>query len=474
MAVSLRFFLFAFLIFSVSLFLLPSENPIQAVFIIFSMTVYVLGLQKLETEESHDSTAKWVPWFLILLVMAITVIRPIYFPSYSTDFFRYFWDSLLYARGVNPFETTPANAKTYFNDMEYLYEFLNSKNYFSFYPPTSQSFFQLVFYVPSMLKSVEEFVVRYQIFSTMMLMTAGFCYALWLRKENNEVNFAWVLALMMSPFFLLQGVFEIHTDFLAAFLILLTCLFYSVRIFSLAGALFALAVWCKLHPIILLPFFLFSNQEKIFSAKNLSFLTGFVLLTLLIWNPFAEGFSTAGFIQSISLFFRGFEYNSFLYAGLIQISDFLNWHWLKLHTGLFLLILFLSTCIILVLKSLEYENLQNRLLFALYTYLFMMLFSSTVYMWYFIVPLMLAFLVQRIPLSLIAWIVFSTVTLTWYKKDYSVNFYWMFRIAEYTFITGLLVYDLKYHLSKLILKRNEAETVESVSLPEANQSMMEN
>lgn len=456
MAISLRFFSAGFLLLTVALFFLPSENSLQGTLIAASVLLYFAGFHKLENENSSPSSQKWLPWLLILVIIGINLIRQVYFPSYSNDFFRYFWDTMLYARGVNPFNANPATAVTYFSDMANLYEFLNSKNYFSIYPPTTQYFFQFVFYLPSMLKSVEEFVVRFQAYYTILFFICGFLYLLWLRIQDEKINFAWVIAFMMCPVFLLEGVLEIHTELIAVFFLLLTFLAYEKRFFSLSGTLFALAVWCKLNPLLLLPFILFERSEKLLSGRTFSFLSGFVLISLISWTPFSDGFSIAGFIQSISLYFRSFEYNSFLYAGLLNITDHFEWWSFKAHVGLILSVIYFSIFLSMVWIARNFYLLTERLVFAQYTFLFYMLFSSTIHPWYFLIPVLLMFLSQKISLSLITWIIFSFMTLFWYNKDYSPDMYWQFRFAEYFFVFILLAFDLKHHLLPMIME-NRAE-----------------
>ncbi len=463
MTLSLRFFSTGFLLLTVALFFLPSENSFQATLIAVSALLYFVGLHKLESEELKLSTQKWLPWLLILVIVGLTLIRQVYFPSYSNDFFRYFWDTMLYARGVNPFNANPATAVTYFADMADLYEFLNSKNYFSIYPPTTQYFFQLVFYIPSMLKSVEEFVVRFQSIYSILFFICGFLYLLWLRIQDKKINFAWVIAFMMCPVFLLEGVLEIHTEFIAIFLLLLTFLAYEKRFFSLSGTLFALAVWCKLNPLLLLPFILFERDEKLLSARTFSFFSGFLLATLISWTPFTDGFSAAGFIQSISLYFRSFEYNSFLYAGLLNVSDYFEWWSFKAHIGLFLSVIYVFIFLSIVWVSKNFYSLKDRLTFALYAFLFYMLFSSTIHPWYFLIPVLLMFLSQRIPLSLITWIIFSFLTLFWYGKEYSPEMYWHFRFAEYAFVLILLAFDLKQHLLPMIMENRAEDKWDKIS-----------
>lgn len=456
MTLSLRFFSAGFLVFAASLFFLPSENSLQATLIAVSVLLYFAGFHELENGETKPTAQKWLPWLLILVVIGLSLIRIVYFPSYSNDFFRYFWDTLLYARGVNPFNANPATAVTYFSDMADLYEFLNSKNYFSIYPPTTQYFFQIVFYIPSMLKSVEEFVVRFQSIYSILFFVSGFLYMLWLRIQDKRLDFAWVIAFMMCPVFLLEGVLEIHTEFLAVFLLILTVITYEKRFFSLSGALFALSVWCKLNPLLLLPFILFERDEKLLDTRTFSFLSGFVLTTLISWTPFSDGFSSAGFIQSISLYFRSFEYNSFFYAGLLNVADYFEWWSFKAHVGVFLLLIYIVIFMSMAWISKNFYSLQDRLVFALYAFIFYMLFSSTIHPWYFLIPVLLMFLSQKIPLSLVAWIIFSFLTLFWYNKEYSPEMYWQFRFAEYSFVLVLLVFDLKKHLLPMIME-NRAE-----------------
>ncbi len=85
----------------------------------------------------------------LLLIFAILLRGVLLFstPNLSEDIYRFIWDGRLIHLGINPFNYKP----TYFIDNQLysetltpqLYQLLNSKNYFSVYPPVCQAVFAI-------------------------------------------------------------------------------------------------------------------------------------------------------------------------------------------------------------------------------------------------------------------------------------------------------------------------------------------
>lgn len=394
----------------------------------------------------------WTPWILLAFVLGISLIRTEHFPTYTDDFFRYFWDAVLFDRGSNPYVAAPIDAKNWFPDLTKLYPYLNSKEYFSVYPPTTQLFFNLSFSVPNSAGSVEYFMIRYQIFYTMFFVISGYVYALWLRAQKTDLNLTWFLAFILCPLFIFYNVFELHTDYLAAGFLLMGVLGFYRGFPVVSGLFLSLSVWAKLHPVLILPFLLLQTNQSLFGKFNLKFLSAFLITSIALWIPFSEGFNLLGFLSSVKLYYATFEFHSFFYAALINIADKNEWWTLKANIGYILSGVFGFFFLIFIYFSSKTESLNDRLIFGLYTWIFFLIFSSTIHPWYFTLPVMLVFLTRTVPLSLMAWIFFSSLTDLYHSAAYSPDQFWGFRTMVYGSMFILLGFDIKQHILPLIMK----------------------
>ena len=452
MTVSLRYFFSSFLSLTVALFYLTAESQFQVPVISLSFLFFGGGLFYLESEKNSSSSLLWTPWILLAFVLGISLIRMEHFPTYTDDFFRYFWDAVLFDRGSNPYAAAPIEAKNWFPDLIKLYPYLNSKEYFSVYPPTTQLFFMLSYNVPHPAGSVEYFMIRYQIFYTMFFVISGYVYALWLRAQKFELNLTWFLAFILCPLFIFYNVFELHTDFLAAGFLLMGVLgFY--RGFPVASGLFlSLSVWAKLHPVFILPFLMLQPNQSLFGKSNVKFISAFLITSVLLWIPFSDGFNLFGFISSVKLYYATFEFHSFFYAALINIADKNEWWVLKANIGYILSGIFGLFFLVFIYFSSKSESLNDRLIFGLYTWIFFLIFSSTIHPWYFTLPVMLVFLTRTVPLSLMVWIFFSSLTDLYHSSAYSPEQFWGYRTMVYGCVFLLLGFDIKQHLLPLVMK----------------------
>ena len=73
-----------------------------------------------------------------LLFRLLMVLLP---PSLSDDAYRYVWDGLVQVHEYNPYQYTPDDPALSAFQRDPLYEQLNSKSYYTVYPPVSQGIF---------------------------------------------------------------------------------------------------------------------------------------------------------------------------------------------------------------------------------------------------------------------------------------------------------------------------------------------
>ena len=77
--------------------------------------------------------------FLVGIAILFRLIFLLAIPNLSQDFYRFIWDGQLMARGINPLAELPS----YYIEQSVmdpaLYNQLNSKQYFTIYPPGTQN-----------------------------------------------------------------------------------------------------------------------------------------------------------------------------------------------------------------------------------------------------------------------------------------------------------------------------------------------
>lgn len=460
---TLVLFFLSFLFLSITISIDP-PSPWNWILLVISMLMFFLPFLHQVDSTFSRPLGSIFPWLLTGFALVMALSRSFYFPNYTDDFFRYFWDAILVSREMNPYAMPPTDALKLQPDLTAFYHVLNSKDYFSVYPPFTQYFFQFVFRFPEPVLSAEAFVVRFQLF--LMLGQLGGLFGLykWYQTVFSEkLPTGWIMAFLYSPLLIIQGVLEIHADMIAAILIIPALLTFFSRWWVISGILFSMLIWTKLTPLFFLPFLFFFKSNDFDLKAKFRFMLSVTIFSILLWMPFFTEFNLSGFLSSLKLYAGTFEYNSFIYALGLNVFDSLEWWTWKANWGFVLALIFsLFYCIFFLLAK-KQRDLISVLTFLLYSWIFYLLFSSTIHPWYFLLPFVLAVLIKKMPLSLLSWILFSFVTLSWLKQPYQPNAYWEFRIIEYSTVILLLFYDLRRDILPLILKQRAEEKASWIS-----------
>ena len=168
-------------------------------------------------------------------------------PGLTDDLFRYIWDGWLQWEGVNPYRYVPSNPSLSAYHDTALYEALNSKQYYSIYPPLSQAFFAMGGFVYN-----GSWVPSYYTLK-ILFVTAEFAGTLLLSRlttARNLLLYAW------NPLVLIEIAGQGHTE--ALLVPLLLGAVWAVR--RGRGRLASLAVagagLVKLYPFALGPYLL--------------------------------------------------------------------------------------------------------------------------------------------------------------------------------------------------------------------------
>ncbi len=237
-------------------------------------------------------------------------------PVLSDDIYRFIWDGRLLSGGINSFEFRPnqiINSDIHIKGISHeLYSKLNSKEYYSIYPPFSQLLFYLstVFNVENLWVSM--LIMR---FGILMAEIGSMILLLKIIKilNNDPKN---VLIYALNPLVIVELSGNLHFEAWLIFFLLLSIYFLLRQKLILSAVFFAMAVSTKLWPLMFLPL-LFGKMR----FKDLLKYYGLVFVfTLLFFLPLFDPILLKHLFSSIDLYFRSFEFN----ASIFYIARFIG------------------------------------------------------------------------------------------------------------------------------------------------------
>jgi alpha-1,6-mannosyltransferase len=352
-------------------------------------------------------------------------------PFLSDDFYRFYLDGALTLNGTDPFAFKPVELDfSLIPDGDYLqqqiYPKLNSKEYYSVYPAFLQYLFALGVLIGG---TVEGFCLTMKIF---LLAGDFFLLAVLYRITSIiQVKSQRVALFMLNPLVIMETA-NLHFESLAVLFIALAWLFFMERKSTISGIMAGIAFQIKLLPILILPFLI-----KNASLKNTLWLgIGCFISTMLLIFPFLSSHFWPHFSQSLSLYFKTFEFNGGLYLLIREVGFAIKGYNIIDIIGSITPFLFLIVSFVLWLKG-SLKNFPTTSLFVFTTYYFL---ASIVHPWY-LIPILFfaAFTKYRF-----AWIWSLLVYLSYssyHKNGATEENYWLVAI-EYIVVWGYLAYEL--------------------------------
>lgn len=373
----------------------------------------------------------------VLNVAIITHVGALLFiPHLSNDIFRFLWDGSITWMGENPFDSTPNElwTQTKFNSSEYLSDLrvgmsdLSKQNY-TCYPTINQ------FYFVAATAFSQSIVVHSIALKILIILTQGFGILYFVKLlEHFSLKKYRIFLLLLNPLWLLETVGNSHFEgvMLSFFVIGLYALVNNKWIL---GALFlAMAIHIKLVPIFLLPFlfrYLGWTRASIVYAITAIFVFALGLIYLDTTN-------FLNFMDSITLYFRSFEFNSSIYFIYLEMG-LQRYGWYPIRTYGYQLSQ-MSTFLILILSVYgdfyDFKTMLKRMMFALLIYY---LFASTVHPWYVLTLLGLS-VFTRYSFGVI-WSLLVVLSYAAYS-EYSDGTVRMLITVEYTALLVALGYEI--------------------------------
>ena len=391
----------------------------------FTAYFYLIGasLNEIEIRKAIWSS---ILFRVVLLLMV---------PNLSDDCYRFIWDGRLSAHGINPFSFLPAsivNTRIALNahlDTN-LYALLNSKNYYTVYPPVLQG----VFFIAAKIcpDSIMGSIVCMRVFilgaeTGSILLLSGL-----LKRMNMPVKNVLIYALNPLVVFELTG--NLHFEAFVIFFLLLFLYFLLREQWLAAIPAFSLAVVSKLIPLIFLPFLI----RRLGIRKFTVFITVCFVITIISFVPFFNPDIATNIGSSIGLYFQTFEFNGSLFY-LMRWLGYAAWGYDPIATiGKITPLLVLSCICALVFfkRGNKPADLIPAMLFSLSAYLSV---ASIVHPWY-IAPLLVLSVFTRYRYALIwsglVFLSYSAYGFVPYKENY------LLLALEYVPVYGYAFYEI--------------------------------
>lgn len=371
---------------------------------------------------------------LIWLVLIASILATLSFPLLSDDYYRFIWDGISWHKGINPFSTLPNNTNTQNGYEQMLLEQMNSKSYFSVYPPVLQGcFFYVTKYVtPPLMQQVLALKIIVLLFHFI-----GFYYS---RKclQHLRLPVSYVYWFYLNPLIIVELLGNLHFESIAIGC-LAPALFFLLKNKILSSCFWlSFAILTKLTPLIFLPFI-----WKYLGLKNgLKYVT-IVGIVVSMAVGFTLGTHIIGMVQSLDLYFQKFEFNASIYYIVSRSIA-----WLIGYNPIHFVgpVLSIITLGITLFNTFKVKNNLDLIQWIFTSYFVYLLLSTTIHPWYISILVYLSmFIHSRLA---ILWSGLVILSYARYHTHASI-LYPLSIMVEY----GLLLFAYIYYTKKVNLKK---------------------
>ena len=366
-------------------------------------------------------------------------------PNLSDDYFRFAWDGNLLVHSYNPYEYKPQEFLN-LNDVknkEYLKKELyqgnsslfpdgmNSKKYYSVYPPFNQVLFGLAYALSG--DNIFYNILFLRLF--LLLFEIGTVVLIYILLKRFKIPLSNVFIYAFNPLVIVEIVQNLHFEGVTIFFVLLSIYLLVKRKVVLAGVAYALGVMTKLIPLLLLPLFLF----RVRLTQLVAFYLVIMSVVILSFLPFSSVDLFQTFGESIRLYFKSFEFNASFYYLFREIG-----FWIKGYNTIQLIgsitpFIVLFLVLFLTVKTRKKQQLTE--LFMLFTVVLFVyyLLASIIHPWYVIyLVAFTSFTRLTFPLVWSFTVVFSYYA---YRNVGEVQEVSFLLLAEYSLVLLALWYD---------------------------------
>lgn len=294
-------------------------------------------------------------------------------PMLSDDYFRFIWDGMVMHNGLNPAAITPATLiGQQCTEAELsLYSLLNSKTYFTVYPPATQ----LIFYLSYAMNGMDAggHIVFFKILLLLADAAIVFMLAVLLKKNNQPIHRILIYAL--NPLVIIEYCGNLHMEGFMIAGLLAAIIFAEKRRWWLGTFFMSFSICIKMTSAISMPFM---PREKYWKRILLWCSLTAAITGVTFWMFFG---SHSGWVQSVALWFRSFEFNASLY----YIARAIHAVWKGYdHIQLLGPVMALMTLVAIVITWIFYMRNKHlhwsSVMVIVYTIYFLM--GTTIHPWY--------------------------------------------------------------------------------------------
>lgn len=376
-------------------------------------------------------------FFRLLLLFSI--------PALSDDFYRFIWDGRLLINGLNPYTILPSE---FIKDIDYqriigdknIFQYLNSPNYYTVYPPLNQFIFAIAAWFSSgslfgNVIGLRVFILLTEI-GTLINMSKNptppspigraFRFPLFLKAlpvfwEGGVGLYAF------NPLIILELTGNLHFEVVVILFLLLAYKVHKKTIF-LSAFFFACAVSTKMLPLIFIPLIIKNLGLK----KGLQYGTMIGIFTLLFFAPFIDKMLVEKLFSSVNLYFQKFEFNASIYYLVREIGFQIYGYNIIGTAGKVLAFLTFSGICLISWKS---KNLFVGALGVMTLYFAM---ATTVHPWYASTLVAITIFTRfRYPIfwSYLIFLSYATYQTSLYQENLWLVF------LEYLIVFGIMIYE---------------------------------
>lgn len=354
------------------------------------------------------------------------------FPDLSDDVYRFYWDALLTAEGISPYQYTPAEiTHPFMVSHKDVFEQLNSPGYYSVYPPVNQVLYWTALQFST---GLEGFSIALK--SIFLLLEMAGLYFIYRILMSIGQPLQWMIIYWLNPLVMVEGVGNLHIEVIMVSFLAGLFYYYYIKDRPFQGAgFFSLATGVKIVPLIISPFLYFSKDKK----TRILFASAMILITLILFLPVFVSHDFRGFFQSLDLYFRKFEFNASIYfilryAGYVM-TGYNQIAWIGPGLSVFFAIFVLYFSLRLKKSTLPQLLFHFLILWTVYFCI-----STIVHPWYIIPIIFLGSLTGKIyPLVWSYLIVFSYI---FYDIGLREFYYWVVWI-EYMIVGCVAWWEIK-------------------------------
>jgi len=391
-------------------------------------------------------------WLITALLFRLIFLFSL--PTLSDDFYRFIWDGRLWSEGYHPFAELPSSyvQRGIAGIDPALFSKLNSPEYFTIYPPTSQLVFWLSVKISpqSILGSV--IVMRV----IMLLAEAGSFFIMHKLLRRFGLPSTNILIYALNPLVIIELTGNLHFEALVIFFVLLSVYLLLTNHWIGSALSMATAIGAKLVPLIFIPALVGALGIK----KSIRHGGVTILFLLILFFPLLDWQVFQSMSKSLALYFNKFEFNASLYY-LVREYGFWKYGYNIIQTAGWKLGLIAGILILLVSfrKGLTWNHVVNENTYPslitkwMWSGSIYFLFTTILHPWYITTLLALSiFTTYRFPL---VWTGLIFLSYAGYNQHGFEENLWLTAL-EYLVVIGYLIFELKSkQVFTFSLKKNE-------------------